>query len=1240
MARDLPYIGICYMPQVQANSYPYLRWLTKTAMVAPSGWHNETIGSYGTPISDRVYSFTTRRGRTYELGRIESGECDLAVNNSDGLFDPNNSSSAFYPNVLPYRPVSINCAYPLTGNVLNDNNLSLPIASTAPSSYANYRLSVGANDGNFELNKLSNWFTNTTLATFATDNARAYSGTYSLKIAGSLFAGATGFLDVPVVAGTPTTISFYYYQVSAPASALKFYYDDGSAGTTGGVPNGTYVNLASSIGTWTRYTLTLTPKTQRVTIGFSAALDASAVATWVDNVQVEFGSSATAYSSTGPTVYSLFNGFIERYPQTYQAPNRGQVNMVATDVIGSMSQNILGNVYEALVLQDASPALYYYPLGEESTSTYAYNNGIYTQQPLSPYTKGTTTAVTFGETSASTGVLGAGTTGVTLRNANATGINGTLNGTALVNNNVSDIVFKANDTYTFSFWVRFNEAPLASATSYELLRVSASNASLSTNPYNAPSINVHYGFDGTNYFIEGQYYDGVYRGPASNVLRNLTGFSTGTWYFVSFSLNWTGTTANFSLTVPAVSSTAVTSSNASTYSPIFTSINLMGVTQTAGTTFAHLTVNRGAITATTYDTIGRYGLYGDSTGTRFKNMVNAYSGMKYLPYAPDYGKSFMQNAITEGTSLGDYIQTIADTENGTWYVDGEGFVNFKDRWNRLQKLVPSVTFGDGTGETPYEGGDLLINFDPTYVLNDVMINRANGVTVAIQDQTSLVNYYPRSYSRTIQSLADSDANDAANFLLSRYKDPHARPETLTLTPARNPSVFPVALNLEIGDLVRVNKRPLGAPAISIDCFVERVEHGFDAQSGDWITHVTLSPTIVYYWNLSAMRATTTGAAVAGSYVFTKSATTGAGLNTPRDIRPGQMLQYTLSGTTYVDVVSGAPTETSTTVTVPALRVGSFTSSVNSLNKATLNTDIKMDALGTATLSTVLNDGTYLIDEEIITGTMSSTTTLTITARAQNSTIQTASGSSSTYTASHLSGATVYSVAATSGGNVATGTVVTEFLPNQLTQIPYTVPTYTNYDLTSKLGSWTGVLLSGTVTTTTPPSGIKINTLSMFALTDGNNYPSSDLCVGQMLSVLNTAGTVENAGIIATSTPAVDGSWSLSVYKITDSGQTLSAAISPDATTVTCSGNVTASAILVGNEWMQVTGGSGTPTLAVTRGTPDGGVYGVRSKAPHYQYDKIYTVVNAGLTNTYAQGNSIIEGYNVSTPVIGTARLGY
>lgn len=1195
MARDLPYVGVSFSPLVKPNSEWYLNSVAKAPSTAAATLQPT---SFGTSITGRTYSFTSRRGRQYELGRIESGELQLQVDNSDGLFDPNNTLSSFYPNVVPYRPINVNCAYPLTGNILNDTNITPALKTGAVNSGKVY---VGANDGNFDYGTVGNWRG----SPGTTSTSRSGTTAMSVTISGA----AT--LEVPVVAGRQVCVSVWYRQASgATATATLSVYDGlGSpvAATRASSPLLGSVVLTNTL-TYTRKYVTVTPQSNKIGIGIVAS---SGVATYIDDVQVEFAATPTTNVTTGPTIYNLFRGFVERYPQTYQAPNRGQANMVATDATASIANVTLTSPYEANIIQDKAN-IYYYPLSEPSGSLFSYNASVYNQSPMS-VTSGASSLVTYGDASAQTGIPGAGTTGVTVATS-------TLN-SVLQLTNIQDLSFNSTSQYTFSFWVKLAASNLTGAL-FDTNLLAGSN-----------------GLWSSLYLNAGNFVSFVNTGTNSSNVASAVG-----WNFVSITLTFTGSAYQTAVTVSNSNGT-VTSSNSSWTSSLPLSVSDFELHWggTGSVTFAHMSVNRSTIVPSTYYSIGATALSGESTGTRFSDIVNVYSGFDYMPYQADYGKELMQGASVTNVGMFDALQTIADTEGGAWYVDANGYVTFKDRWDRLQKLVPTVTFGDGTGETAYEGGDLVINFDPTYVLNQVNVTRQNGASLSAQDQTSVANYFPRTYDRTVQSFSDSTASDAAYFILSRYKDPHARPEQIKLTPARNPAIWPVVLGLEIGDLVLVNKRPLGAPALSIYCFVERVEHAFDAQSADWITTVTLSPTIVYYLNLAAVRATTTGAAVSGSYLFTKAATTGAGLNSGRDIRAGQLLQYTLSGTTYIDIVSGAITEAVTTVTVPALRVATFTNASSTLKTSTLASNITMDSLpGAAILSTAALNGTsglYLIDEEIVSGSVSAGTVFNITARAQNTTIQTVQGSgiktTDTATYSHFSGATVTYIAGTAGGNVAAATVVTEVLPNQLTQAPYSVPTYTTYDATSLLGSWTGTLNAAPTATTV--SSLTYNTLTFYALVDKDNFPASDIGTGQIFSI----GT-ESFACITTGVPSsTDQSWSMTGYRVLDSGKTLNSNATPDQNTMPITGTpfATGTPILVGGEFMTVTGGA-TGSWAVTRGTPQAATWAVLMSAPHYQYDKVYQIVTSGLVGTYANGQSVIEGYNVTTPIVGTARLGY
>lgn len=71
-----------------------------------------------TDVTSDVESFTTTRGRNYELAKTDPGTATIALDNSQGDYDPTNTASPYYPYVLPFRPVRIKASYAgLTYNV-------------------------------------------------------------------------------------------------------------------------------------------------------------------------------------------------------------------------------------------------------------------------------------------------------------------------------------------------------------------------------------------------------------------------------------------------------------------------------------------------------------------------------------------------------------------------------------------------------------------------------------------------------------------------------------------------------------------------------------------------------------------------------------------------------------------------------------------------------------------------------------------------------------------------------------------------------------------------------------------------------------------------------------------------------------------------------------------------------------------------------------------------------------------
>lgn len=1016
MTKDMPLVGVTLSPQVEPNTDWYARTILKSDSLIPASTAPTSLAYNITP---RTYSFQTRRGRTYDLGRLEAGQCELRVNNSDGLFDPNNTGSPLYPNVDPYRPVRITAAYPRTGNILNDTNKGLDskrviaitqavgdgtkIIYTAagqipfhqgqvisvtgmgaanatsyqlfqtsvhamtttfqifksgftgtvtangfasldlPATLSDGAVSVCANDSNFELGVVSNWYNFS--GTGLSIQSSGHSGSYSLQIASTKSA----MLDVPCVAGQYVTFSVWVRSFSSSVNGgIRLYeggYIDGSSSYTS--------NAFVTSGSWIRYSVTAIATAPKITV----EVYGNANILLVDDIQVEFGKTATTNTTTGSTVYNLFNGFVERYPQSYQAPNRGEVNMTATDVVSMMSQNYMLNPYLSLIIQD--PATYYfYPLSEDavksvtvskavsngSTVVYSALNDFEVGQPV--YVQGLSVS---GYNTSTKTIVAADYQSFTVSYATTVGILENESGSAYVGNVNSKCYYSYGD-YGFASTsgagavVELGNTKSQSLLGFDgetclsVLGSSTASAYISTPVYtDAQTQMTTYGwlveawvnFSTAGTFMQLASTNGITKvkvdvntlsatytpftsnasGTSSGTTATITtttahGLSTGDTVTLS-GFTPSGYNGTYVITVTTTTKFRVTTSGSTLgagtggiVAPVAkldgvanpfpkntwelirvshdgTSLTVEMVDKASSSVavagnIVPPTVQIGSISNSSFDgfaknlriadlrsltnitsdlfLLGATGDYNDSTGYRVQSLFQNYSGFSFVPVSANMGAFTMQQINSKDNSLFDVVQTVADSEFGYWFVDGSGMVTFKDAYTRQYPTTPVLTIGDGAGEIPYQGGDYVINYDLTFVYNQIDISRVNGGNFYAQDSTSVDKYFPRSLSVQVENASDAQLSSGspltfpiADIYLNRYAYPIMRPDHIVLTPSRNPAIWDEVLGLEIGDYIKVVKRPIGGNPITVYGWVENIEHSFDGQTSDWLTNLVFSP---------------------------------------------------------------------------------------------------------------------------------------------------------------------------------------------------------------------------------------------------------------------------------------------------------------------------------------------------------------------------------------------------------------
>jgi len=198
------------------------------------------------------------------------------------------------------------------------------------------------------------------------------------------------------------------------------------------------------------------------------------------------------------------------------------------------------------------------------------------------------------------------------------------------------------------------------------------------------------------------------------------------------------------------------------------------------------------------------------SGTLINNILSS-STVKFSETNRDIetGISTMQalSGVTDNTlSL---LQTIERSENGLLYMSKSGKLTFKNRHTTYPSTV-SKTFSDDGSDIAYTKVD-YIN-DDNEIYNIINLTREGGSTQSQEDTGSQIKYLIRTLTRSgLLNDNDTEVNDAALFLLGKYKDALLRFDNLEVNVNDlNTSNQNLILESEVGDIVYIELTPPGS----------------------------------------------------------------------------------------------------------------------------------------------------------------------------------------------------------------------------------------------------------------------------------------------------------------------------------------------------------------------------------------------------------------------------------------------
>lgn len=190
----------------------------------------------------------------------------------------------------------------------------------------------------------------------------------------------------------------------------------------------------------------------------------------------------------------------------------------------------------------------------------------------------------------------------------------------------------------------------------------------------------------------------------------------------------------------------------------------------------------------------------------------------------------------ESGNIVDLLGNCADYEDGLFFADAAGTLQFRsDQASALQ--VPRATLGENEagGELPYlpEWGTKMHSYDPTFLYTAVKIQNTRQLIGTGQTTTSAIiarapakygKYGVPTLTRQTTLFNDWQAWNLSWWLLNQYQTPKLRLEKLVMDAVKNPNLWAFLLDVEVGDMVIVNRRPIGAPGpIAATCRIVHIE---------------------------------------------------------------------------------------------------------------------------------------------------------------------------------------------------------------------------------------------------------------------------------------------------------------------------------------------------------------------------------------------------------------------------------
>jgi len=220
----------------------------------------------------------------------------------------------------------------------------------------------------------------------------------------------------------------------------------------------------------------------------------------------------------------------------------------------------------------------------------------------------------------------------------------------------------------------------------------------------------------------------------------------------------------------------------------------------------------------------------EDSGSRVSSVLNVNSNWWPNGTAISSGDSTLAAGTATGNVL-QYLNTVARSEAGTFFVSREGTLSFRNRYYEVGGTA-LVMADDGTGDVSYE---ILSRVSAAEDLRTVAIATREGTELSVESSLGILRYGVRTVDLGEMLLLDNAlVTSRLDFELNRRDTPYPTVSQVRISQKKQPSA--TAIGLELGDPVEVIFTPPGVSAVTEVGVVGSVTHSFNLSAG-WRTTV-------------------------------------------------------------------------------------------------------------------------------------------------------------------------------------------------------------------------------------------------------------------------------------------------------------------------------------------------------------------------------------------------------------------